>query len=367
MGKFTKSIKSRFRAGVRATDSRPATCCPPPSGDGGRNIPAVRPARHAPCQSASPSTGVAGERAGQAGCQLTNASSHLRTSLSSPTATWASVARGSGVEPACYTTRPAVSIAEFSALYERCMASGLKAHVVISHATGAQTITLTCNMPASSAAATSGARRRRRCRRRRRRRREATTVGACTEGSLTSTAASATTATAGGSPPTPPSPEVMSPPPKRVRRRRNELELLRDAEGEGELLLSPLSCTSPSPPSPSPPPSSSPSPSRSLTPSSASPSRPPSTPLDHVPALPPTCPPTPPERPEPSPPAESAPASLPPPPPAADLPTPSTSPGYTIVYLWCPNCKTSLMDNREFECYACQDRRYYYSVDYEQE
>jgi hypothetical protein len=25
------------------------------------------------------------------------------------------------------------------------------------------------------------------------------------------------------------------------------------------------------------------------------------------------------------------------------------------------------MDNREFECYACQDRRYYYSVDYEQE
>ncbi len=180
------------------------------------------------------------------------------------------------------------------------------------------------------------------------------------------TAASATSATAGGSSPTPPSPEVLSPPPKRVRRRRNELELLRDAEGEGDLLFSPLSCTSPSPPSPSSSPSRPPMPS-SATPSSGSPLRLPNAPLDHVPASPTTCPPTPPERPEPSPPAESAPASPPPPPPAAVPPTPSILPGYTIVYIWCPNCKNSLMDNRDFECYACQDRRYYYAADYEQE
>ncbi len=145
-------------------------------------------------------------------------------------------------EPACYTTQPAVSIVDFSALYERCMASGLKERVVISHAAGAQTITLTCNMPASSAAATTGVRRHRHHRRRRRRRRAATTVGACTEGISTDTAASATAATAGGNPPTPPtppSPEAISPPPKRIRRRRNELELLRGAEGEDNLILSP--------------------------------------------------------------------------------------------------------------------------------
>ncbi len=53
--------------------------------------------------------------------------------------------------------------------------------------------------------------------------------------------------------PTPPSPqqpvsplslpEVNTPPAKRTRRRHNRVELLRGLEGEGVLLLSPLSCT----------------------------------------------------------------------------------------------------------------------------
>jgi hypothetical protein len=281
-------------------------------------------------------------------------------------------------EPACYTSQPAVSIADFSALYERCVASGLKARVVFGHVAGIQTITVTCNLPASSAAATTGARRRRR----QRRRRVATTMGACTEGNSTDIVASATAATAGGNAPTPPSPEAVSPPPKRIWRQRNEVELLRGAEGEDDLLLSPLSCTSPPPPLPSP------SPFRALTLYSALPLPPPSAPLDHVPASPPTCPPTPPERPE-SPPQRNQ-RRLPR---HRQLPTrhccplhlysqrhrlhcrrtrrrlllPPHSPGYTIVFKWCPSCKKSLMDNREFECYAFQDRRYYCSMENEQE
>jgi hypothetical protein len=31
-----------------------------------------------------------------------------------------------------------------------------------------------------------------------------------------------------------------------------------------------------------------------------------------------------------------------------------------LVFKWCPSCKKSLVDSRDFECYACQDRRYYY-------
>jgi hypothetical protein len=148
------------------------------------------------------------------------------------------------------------------------MASGLKARMVFGPVAGIQTITVTCNLPASSAAATTGARRRSRRHRRRQRRRAATTVGACTEENSTDTAASATAATASGdapTAPTPPSPEAVSQSPKRIRRRRNEVELLRGAEGEEDLLLSPLSCTTPPSTFPSP------SPSRALTSSMSSP------------------------------------------------------------------------------------------------
>jgi hypothetical protein len=52
--------------------------------------------------------------------------------------------------------------------------------------------------------------------------------------------------------------------------------------------------------------------------------------------------------------------------PAAETST-SIIPGYILVFKWCPNCKTSLIDSRDFECYACQDRRYYCSLKYKEE
>jgi hypothetical protein len=103
----------------------------------------------------------------------------------SPTATWASVVRGgvcaSVEEPACFTPQPAVSTVDFSALYERCLASGLKGRVVYSHATGIQFVTVTCSLPTpSTTVATAG--RRRRCHRHRRQCGLAvTTVGVSTD------------------------------------------------------------------------------------------------------------------------------------------------------------------------------------------
>jgi hypothetical protein len=35
-----------------------------------------------------------------------------------------------------------------------------------------------------------------------------------------------------------------------------------------------------------------------------------------------------------------------------------------MVFKWCPSCTKSLVDSREFECYACQDRRYYYEEEW---
>ncbi len=72
-------------------------------------------------------------------------------------------------EPACSRSAPSVSAADFSALYERCMKSGLKARVAFDHAAGRQTVTVMCTLPASTtSAATAG--KRRRCRRRHTRR-----------------------------------------------------------------------------------------------------------------------------------------------------------------------------------------------------
>jgi hypothetical protein len=152
--------------------------------------------------------------------------------------------------PACPTPQPAVSSADFSALYERCLANGLKARVVFSHAAGLQVATITCSLPTTpTIAATVNKRRRRRCRRRRRGRAVTTVDASAVRSPSTATAApaekSATTPTQAVSS-TPPSiapslPEVTMPPPKRIRRRRNKVELLRGQEGEGELLLSPLS------------------------------------------------------------------------------------------------------------------------------
>ncbi len=289
------------------SDSRRATCClpPPPTGGGRRYRPAVlQSACHAPRHSASPSSGVAGEPAGPAGCQLSNVSSHPPTSLVSPTATWASMVRGSVEEPACFKPQPAVSTDYFSALYEQCLVSGLKACVVFSHAAGTQVITVTCSLPTTFATASTVVRRCRRRRRRQRRRHAATSAGDSTYGSpSTYVAASAIAAPAGRDGPMPSSPEVTTPPAGRTLRRRNEVELLRDVDGEGDLLLSSLSCTT------SPPPLSPSSPPRSQASFTAWPPLLPPAPLEHMSSSPPVCLPAPPEFPESPPPAESAPAS----------------------------------------------------------
>jgi hypothetical protein len=70
-----------------------------------------------------------------------------------------------------------------------------------------------------------------------------------------------------------------------------------------------------------------------------------------------------------APPSPSTPSPPTPPPPMTEPPPlqPLPSPGYTLVMIWCPSCKKNLIDNRDFKCYPCQDRRYYYTTAYEDE
>jgi hypothetical protein len=105
--------------------------------------------------------------------QLTHPRSHI-----SPCApTWASVVRGEGAR-AAKTSRPsqqpAVIAAEFTALYDQCLASGLRARVVFNHVDGQQTMTVSCSFPAPAETSAATGRRRRRHRRRQRRGRAAT-------------------------------------------------------------------------------------------------------------------------------------------------------------------------------------------------
>jgi hypothetical protein len=211
--------------------------------------------------------------------------------------TWANVVRGdvwACVEgPVCPTPQPEVSSADFSAFYERCLASGLKARVVFGHAAGLLVVTVTCSLPTTSMIAATANKRRNH--RRRRRGRAATTVGAstvCSPSTATTAPAgkSATTPTLEAVSSTPPSthqpvpspssPEVITPPPKGTRRRCKEVELLRGPEEEGELLFSPLFGVV------SPLPFSLLSPSIHHTPSTASPPLLPPAPLDLEPVSP---------------------------------------------------------------------------------
>ncbi len=69
--------------------------------------------------------------------------------------------------PTCPTPQPAVSSADFSALYELCLAKGLKARLVFNHAAGLQVVTVSCSLPRTSTIpATAGKRHHRRRRRR---------------------------------------------------------------------------------------------------------------------------------------------------------------------------------------------------------
>ncbi len=130
--------------------------------------------------------------------------------------------------PACPRPPPSVSAADFSALYECCMESGLKASVSFHHAAGQQTATITCILSASAtSAAPAGRRRRRRRRRARRGRASATTISRepqlrpqpsspvaaapCFDG-----VPSTNTATLPPLSPPPPSPPLAEPPPRQA-------------------------------------------------------------------------------------------------------------------------------------------------------
>jgi hypothetical protein len=179
-----------------------------------------------------PHSGVAGGPAGLATNQLTNSSPHPSTSLGP--STWADVVRGEARRetPACTGSQPSVTAADFSALYQGCMASGLKARVTISHVVGCLVFAITCTLPVP-AVIDSTAGRRCRCRRRRQRRGRAATAADVElpqpSPPVASTGGNSSQPAPSLPPPAPPPislPEIRSPPAKRTRRRRNEVELL---------------------------------------------------------------------------------------------------------------------------------------------
>ncbi len=221
---------------------------PPPDGVGGCNSSAAgRSSRLVPRHSTSPFPGVAGEPAGQARRHLLNSPPLPPTSLASPM--WASMVRG-GVatcvgETACPSPPTSVSAADFSAFYDRCMQSGLKARMAFNHAAYVQTVTVMCILPATNTPTASAGRRcRRRCRKRRSR--AATATAACEsqvppqpQQDAATPACETTPLLSTATPPPTSPPEIEPPPAMRVRKRRNEAELLREPEEEGELLLHP--------------------------------------------------------------------------------------------------------------------------------
>ncbi len=146
------------------SDTRPATCLPPCDGAGGViSTKYCHPAW--PPATSPPPSGVAGEPAVPAGWLLTYP--HPYNSPGAPPPPWASVARGEGLRAVKSTRQkqqPAAIAADFTALYDWCLASGLKARVVFSHAAGRQTLTISCNFPAP--AETTAAAGKRRCRHR---------------------------------------------------------------------------------------------------------------------------------------------------------------------------------------------------------
>jgi hypothetical protein len=182
-----------------------------------------------------PQYGVEGGSAGPAWCQSPHFSPSSPPSHAAPS--WTSVVRGdtqSRVEERASPIRPpAVSTADFTSLYERCVAGGLKACMILSYISGRQLVNLSCSLPTYSKMPIVPAEGRSRHRRWRR----------C--GPNANTAVDKDNAPAGGNEPPPPPPRLTSlppvpppptptpatppsPPAKRKRKRRNELELLRE-------------------------------------------------------------------------------------------------------------------------------------------
>jgi hypothetical protein len=156
------------------------------------------------------------------------------------------VGAGVGV-PTCprqQPAAPAVTAAGFTALYDHCLESGLKARLGFSAVDGGQSFSVSCYVPVPASTTAAAGKRRRRHHRRRKRGRAATSAP---EGLARVCPPSVADAAAPSPPPTqatssPPSPEIASPPAKKTSKRRNEIELLRDCDdydGDDELLLSP--------------------------------------------------------------------------------------------------------------------------------
>jgi hypothetical protein len=108
-----------------------------------------------PCPPASPFAGVAGWARRLEGTHQLPGS---RT-VSNPAPSWASIVR----DGARANTKPAVSRQDFLALYERCINSGLRTHIVFRHQDGSHEISISCRlcMPPVDAHAPADARRRR--------------------------------------------------------------------------------------------------------------------------------------------------------------------------------------------------------------
>ncbi len=153
--------------------------------------------------------------------------------------------------------QPAIIAAEFTALYDRCLASSLKAHVVFNHTAGCQMLTVSCSFPVPAETSTTAGRRPRRHRRRRRRGRAATSAPAAPAWATPATAPLPVVSTLLLTTPVQ-SPETAPPPVKKPRKRKNEVELLRDCREDSEILLFPppsrgsLTSLPPSPPTPPP-------------------------------------------------------------------------------------------------------------------
>ncbi len=148
-------------------------------------------------------------------------------------------------EPSCPRHPPSVSAAEITELYDRCLASGLKACVIFNHAAGRQTLTVTCHLlsPAMTTGATGKPLQ---PSPHRRRSRAGVAVPDCPARVVPSTLATPTAPSPTQTQPPLPSPDIVSPRAKRMRKQQNELELLRDRRGNDELLVpSPLGWTSP--------------------------------------------------------------------------------------------------------------------------
>jgi hypothetical protein len=139
-------------------DACPATCVSPHAGGGGCYSDAAWRSTHcAPATLPPQPLGMLANQPGRLGASCLNALPPLPRQDPQPRG---SVVRGAPrrENPTCPRPPPAVCAADFTALYDYCLANGLKARIVISHAAGIQVLTVTCSIPAptETAAAPAG-------------------------------------------------------------------------------------------------------------------------------------------------------------------------------------------------------------------